>query len=68
MGAKRGAGGMKTHMCDMCGCFVDNPFQRVYMRELCAHFKPSKKKRIHLCKDCWTQIAEVSQKKRSDTE
>lgn len=58
---------MKTYMCDMCGCFADDLFRRVHIREVkCAGEKPGKKIKIHLCSECWVQVADISRKKRSD--
>ena len=60
---------MKTYMCDICGDFVDDPCLHIWMKEItyrAERFK--KKKRVHLCNMCLKQIAEVSRKKRSDSE
>jgi hypothetical protein len=59
---------MKTYVCDMCKEVMCNPVKVVDMRELSFHLKPSKKEKIHLCRECWFQVVELSRKKRSDTE
>ena len=52
---------MRVYKCDFCNRFMENPFERVYMRELKLNDKPFKKRKIHICEKCWLQIAMKSQ-------
>lgn len=56
---------MKTYMCDICGGFVSDPCRRIYMREVFYKKKNEKPEKIHLCNECWCQIAKVSREKRN---
>lgn len=58
---------MKTYMCDICKACVDDVFKCVKMREIEIGGLLSKKRKIHICKDCWHEIAEKSRKKRSES-
>lgn len=57
---------MKVIVCDCCGVRINDPVQRVHMREIFFKRENGKKQSVHLCDCCLEQIAMVS-KKRSDT-
>ena len=54
---------MKVIVCDCCGVHINNPVQRVYMREIFFKRESGKKQSVHLCDCCLEQIAMVSKKK-----
>lgn len=57
---------MKTYVCDMCYGVVDSPFRNITMTEITVRQGIIRKRKVHLCDNCFHQIIEVSRKKRSD--
>ena len=56
---------MKAYVCDMCNEILPNSFKIVVMREITTQGFIGRKKKLHLCSECWQRIRDS--KKRSET-
>lgn len=67
---------MKAYVCDSCGRVMSDPYREnmkefyldsVYEFGAILPEKRKRRKKIHLCKDCYKGLCSIAEKVRSDT-